>query len=175
MIERNRSVLQDWVHRLPFMQQSVLISAVRGPDGVSKYASIKYLLRWYRRCILLDAMTGTPLPKPHTEGGGSFTGKSFDFEEEEIEDWEPQMYEIFSRVLKEVDSFPHHFWLHFIHAVEIIGYQHPNLKVRCFWHNIYSMCVEDMHMHLETIEEMESRLGDTREGWLARSHPATTE
>lgn len=31
-----RSVLQDWVTSLSFMQQSVLIAAMRGPDGVEK-------------------------------------------------------------------------------------------------------------------------------------------
>jgi len=33
---KGRSVLQDWVHELTFMQQSVLIAAVRGPDGIRK-------------------------------------------------------------------------------------------------------------------------------------------
>lgn len=32
MSKNKRSVLQDWVIELSFMQQSVLISSVRGPD-----------------------------------------------------------------------------------------------------------------------------------------------
>jgi len=49
------------------MQQSVLLTAVRGPDGLPKYHSSKYLLRWYRRCILLSAMDGRVLEIQSTE------------------------------------------------------------------------------------------------------------
>ena len=31
------NVLQDWVSDLPMMQQTVLLTAVRGPDGLPKY------------------------------------------------------------------------------------------------------------------------------------------
>jgi len=32
----NKCVLQNWLLSLSYMQQSVLISAVRGPDGFDK-------------------------------------------------------------------------------------------------------------------------------------------
>lgn len=72
------TVLQDWVASLSFMQQTVLMTAVRGPDGVPKYGPTKMLLRWYRRCILLSAMDRVVLSSPNEHGGGSFTGPSFD-------------------------------------------------------------------------------------------------
>lgn len=49
-------VTQEWVHRLPFMQQTVLLTAVRGPDGIRKYHPCKDLLRWFRRCTLISAL-----------------------------------------------------------------------------------------------------------------------
>lgn len=70
------SVLQDWVQELPMMQQSVLLTAVRGPDSLPKYHPSKFLLRWYRRCILLSAMDGRVLTDPVEPVGGSFTGPS---------------------------------------------------------------------------------------------------
>ena len=34
--KHNISVTQFWVHELTFMQQSVLLTAIRGPDGLPK-------------------------------------------------------------------------------------------------------------------------------------------
>lgn len=60
------------------MQQTVLLTSIRGPDGVAKYHKVKYLLRWLRRCVLLSAMDGKVLGNPYDSNGGSFTGPSFD-------------------------------------------------------------------------------------------------
>ena len=70
------TVLQPWVSTLTMMQQTVLLTAVRGPDGVPKYGPTKMLLRWYRRCIVLSAMDRAILIDPLCDGGGSFTGPS---------------------------------------------------------------------------------------------------
>src|SRR4051812_21101410 len=67
-------VTQEWTHGLTMMQQSVLFTAVRGPDGIPKYSSVKYILRWFRRCVLLSAMDRKVFTDPITPGGGSFTG-----------------------------------------------------------------------------------------------------
>lgn len=68
------SVLQEWVEDLPMMQQTVLLTAVRGPDGLPKYHATKWLLRWYRRCTLLSALDGRVLSDPIERNAGSFTG-----------------------------------------------------------------------------------------------------
>ena len=72
------TVLQPWVATLTLMQQTVLLTAIRGPDGLPKYGPTKQLLRWYRRCILLSAMDQRVLTDPLQSGGGSFTGPSID-------------------------------------------------------------------------------------------------
>lgn len=58
-----RSVLQDWVHTLPLMQQSVLICAIRGEDGREKHAPGKIIHRYLRRCVLLSASASKGGPK----------------------------------------------------------------------------------------------------------------
>ncbi|MGH6753369.1 MAG: hypothetical protein ACREDP_14485, partial [Bradyrhizobium sp.] len=65
------------------------------------------------------------------------------------------------------------FQLHFLHAAEIVGYKHPDLQIRGWWHNTYLRLVHDMHLWPETEAQMDSRLGDDRSGWLARNDPAT--
>lgn len=58
------NALQDWVINLPLMQQSVLISAIRGPDGVAKKHKCKPLVRWFRRCVLVSAFDGAAITDP---------------------------------------------------------------------------------------------------------------
>lgn len=168
-----RSVLQEWLLMLPMMQQTVLLTAVRGPDGLPKYCKAKLLLRWYRRCILISAMDGAVLTDPFSEGGGSFTGPSC--QSHETHSWEVGMEEVVDEYLRELDAIPHHFQLHLMHAIEIVGYKHPDLRIRHWWYGVYLRLVNDMHLFPETEAQLDQRLGDNREGWLARSDPATTD
>ncbi len=192
----NRSVLQDWVHNLTFMQQSVLIAAVRGPDGIRKDHVAKLLLRWLRRCFLISAFNGQVLDRPYLPGGGSFTGQSMEgpyhgdtwgqkdalgsnrpMELEQIigrirERWEKHwpiaMDNLVTDYLRTLDELPHHFQLHFMHAAEILGYKHPDPLVREWWHRTYLRLVNDLHLFHEIEELMDLRLGDVESQWRER-------
>jgi hypothetical protein len=167
------AVTQTWVHELTMMQQSVLLAAIRGPDGQPKYGGgAKMLLRWYRRCILLSAMDGRVLSNPIEANGGSFTGPSLDGPDDQ-DPWSERMQEHVHDYLRQVDMLPHHYQLHFMHAVEIVGYKHPDPVIRMFWNRLYLRLVHDLHLWPETEEQLDSRLGDTRSGWLERADPAT--
>lgn len=54
------NVLQDWVQKLPYREQGVLVLALRGPDGVRKEHGAKNLVRAMRGCVMVPA-TGQPL------------------------------------------------------------------------------------------------------------------
>lgn len=176
----SKPVLQDWVTRLPFMQQTVLLTAIRGPDGLPKYGPTKFLLRWFRRCVLYSAMDGCALTDPRDTNGGSFTGPSLPgglaLPNAIGAGWEEGMNDLVGQYLREVDAIPHHFQLHFIHAAEIIGFKHPDERIRAWWsRGVYVRLVHDMHLHPETEAEMDRRLGDSRSQWLERADPATQE
>src|SRR5258708_4452122 len=117
------SVLQDWVTALPFMQQSVLIAVMRGPDGVEEIHKSKLLCRWLRRCIVISAFDKRALDNPTDAGGGSYTGPSCP---NIGQHWEEQMKDVVKGYLDGIDNLPHHFHLHFVHAMEILGYKHSN-------------------------------------------------
>lgn len=163
-------VTQEWTWELPMMQQTVLLTAVRGPDGLPKYGCVKMLLRWFRRCTLLSAMDGRVLDNPYDNNGGSFTGPSLPGK---VESWEPALNEIVDEYLRTLDAIPHHFQLHFMHAAEIVGYKHPDERIRRWWCGLYARLVNDMHVHPETESELDERLGDNRAGWLKRADAAT--
>ncbi|BCW88030.1 hypothetical protein sos41_11680 [Alphaproteobacteria bacterium SO-S41] len=169
------SVLQSWAAGLTFMQQTVLLAAVRGPDGTEKYAPIKYLLRWYRRCILLSSLDKCVLTDPHSRNGGSFMGPSYDISQCNERPWPVEMADIVSQYLRSLDGLPHHFQMHFMHAVEIVGYKHPDRQIRAFWHETYLRLVHDLHLWPETEAQMDKRLGDSRADWLARNDRATVD
>lgn len=167
-----KSVIQEWTSSLPMMQQTVLLTAIRGPDGLPKYGSVKMLLRWFRRCVLLSAMDGRALLNPCEVNGGSFTGPSVNPPHEA---WEFGMNSHVDVYLRELDAIPHHFQMHFMHGAEILGYKHPDERARAWWNTLYKRLVNDMHVHPETESEMDERLGDSRSGWLRRADTATVE
>jgi hypothetical protein len=166
-------VTQFWCHGITFMQQTVLLTAVRGPDGIAKYHPVKFLLRWFRRCTLVSSLDGRVLMSPTEEGGGSFMGKSFEADPDYEGHWNAQLDRLVGEYLRSLDELPHHFQLHLLHAAEIVGYKHPDDDIRAWWHSTYLRLVHDMHLWPETEEQMDSRLGDDRSAWLARNDPAT--
>lgn len=176
-------VTQKWTHQLTCMQQTVLLTAVRGPDGVAKYHPSKFMLRWYRRCVLLGALDHNVFENPFDPGGGSFTGPSFDDPAGlcmknlpglgERTGWTKPMQKVFDNYLQSLDELPHHFQLHFMHAAEIVGYKHPDPLIRSWWHYVYRELANDMHLNIESEEGLDYRLGDSEAQWREKSSEAT--
>ncbi|MHA7870702.1 MAG: hypothetical protein ACX93U_24855 [Salipiger thiooxidans] len=168
-------VTQEWTHALTCMQQTVLLTAIRGPDGVAKYHPSKYMIRWFRRCVLLGALDHNVFENPYDPRGGSFTGPSYSWSPAipHEESWTVHMQPVFDKYLQSLDELPHHFQLHFMHAAEIIGYKHPDPLIRDWWHYVYRELANDMHLNVETEEELDFRLGDSEAQWRAKSSKAT--
>lgn len=190
------SVLQPWVNDLSMMQQTVVIELARGPDGLTKYHISKYLLRWFRRCFLYSALDSGEqckpviLVTPDEKGGGSFTGPSYHFVDytdgssmcvagtymfsaNRGDGWSFIMQQIVGEYIRGADELPHHWYRHFMHGVEIMGYKHPDEHIRQFWHQVYTRLCRDLHLNPETIEQLNSRLGDNRADWIRAGDEAT--
>lgn len=175
----SKAVQQGWVLELSYMQQSVLMAAVRAPDGIRKDHPVKVLLRWYRRCVLLSAFDGRALLDPFEPGGGSFTGPFTHSHAEEFLNryitevsWQDErlrwLGEMRSVYLRHVDEMPHHFQLHFMHAAQIVGFKHDVDWVREWWRTFYEMIVNDAHLYPESEAQMDERLSDNERAWRAR-------
>lgn len=146
-------VTQEWTHDIPFMQQSVLLSALRNEDGVEKGHPSKNLIRWYRRCVVVSAFDGRVLTDPSEEGGGSYTGPVDDIEEAA------------DQFLRARDGMALHYFAHAMHAFEIVGYHHPDKEISEFWQRVYVRMAYALHLRPETKSEMNRRLGDNPETW----------
>jgi len=177
MVSRDmgRPVLQEWAMQCSLMQQSVLMGIVRGPDDTPKYHPVKPVLRWYRRCLLLSALDGQVITDPYDLRGGSFTGPSLSLTNPMLNDWKKEMWAKVDDFMQHMDQYPIHFWLHMMHAIEIMGYHHSDLDIREWWNALYQRMVHAMHVFPESQEQLDKRLGDTREGWVERSDPAVTK
>ncbi|WP_375458846.1 hypothetical protein [uncultured Enterovirga sp.] len=159
------SVVPDWFQELPLQQQSVLILALRGPDGVEKHHECKHLVRHYRATVLCAAKYGRWLQVG--EAADSFMSMASMSSEAA---WDEQVLNPFFDV---IDCLPHHYVAHLSHGAEILGYKHPDLLVRGHWLRCYLRFCEDRHHPPETEEQMDTRLSDwNRRQWDA---PPTAE
>lgn len=170
-------VTQDWIGDISLMQQTVLLSAIRGADGVAKGHRCKLLIMWYRRCVVLSAFDNRLLGNPWCHGGVSFTGPSLDASPAFGSDyWGHSLIGPLKNVtddfLKSRDDLPLHYFTHTMHAFQILGYKHPDPFVREYWLHVYVRMVHALHLWPETEEQMDKRLGDNEQGWKAREDHA---
>lgn len=151
-------VFQDWMLSLTMQQQSVLILALRGPDGIGKFHPMKEVVTRYRASVLKAAYLGRAMRVD--EGDATTFMTLLRFSEDAY--WE----ELCKLYFAHVDELPHHYHLHLMHGAEIIGYKHTDELFRWRWQTFYDRCCEDMHVTSETRSEMDLRLSDWhREHW----------
>jgi hypothetical protein len=148
---KHRSVQPEWCLALPIQQQSVLLLAARGPDGIAKAHPAKRIQRAYRACVLVAARYGRSL---------SWNEKADTFmcllEFSDSAKWTHAVEQFFLHA----DDLPHHFFMHLIHGAEILGYKHPDPRFRERWIDFYRQAVKDFHLTAETEQEMDARLSD---------------
>jgi hypothetical protein len=141
-----KSVLQDWVMNLGLRHQGVLVNATRGCDDAPKNDPSKMLTRCYR-AVILNAHVGDPR-------------KSASYIEWTGADILEERFENFRRNL---DHYPHHYVMHLIHAIEIVGYKHPDLAVSAQWERFYLKLCKGLHVNPETDEQLDARLNADEE------------
>jgi hypothetical protein len=135
-----KCVLKSWVKQLTLQMQGTLLCAMRGPDGSAKNDPAKKLVRAFRAVLTHNAL---PLgPNNSFAGDGSGVPAPGD------------VHEFFASI----DQYQHHWYMHFMHAAEIVGYCHPDQRIKNFWKDFYERCCWDAHVNPETKEQMLERL-----------------
>ena len=144
-----KSVLQDWVMELPLREQGTLLTAVRGCDEESKqwsrtgvaYSPGRRLTAFIRWCFMNPADV-----------------REVDFEEGAFFRSEPPS----PFKPSEFGHLPLHWYTHAMHALEIIGYRHPDMMVQGTAAALYGMMVHGLHLNVETRDQMIERLSEDR-------------
>lgn len=140
------SILKQWVTELGLRHQGCLLSAVRGCDDAPKDDPSKLFIRCFRSMIL-NSFCGDP-------------SKAASFVEEVHFG---ALLRRFNDLRKNLDHYPHHYVMHLIHAIEIIGYYHPDMETRENWNTFYRRLVAGLHLNAETKEELDKRLCATED------------
>lgn len=133
------SVVQEWLSgpKISWKQQTVVLSALRGCDGQSKYDLSKKMTRKLRSVIL------------HNAGAKNTTFMRDTMTLEEVRE-----------MAEDSDKYPIHYYMHMCHACEVIGFKHPDGEIRSWFHEAYLIIVDALHLRPETEEECDDRLRD---------------
>jgi hypothetical protein len=139
------SIIQDWVAALGLRHQGVLLTAIRGCDGVGKHDLSKPIMRAIRAICLVP------------------------YDERELTEPKGFMYydhvsfrDAVTTFSKNLDEYPMHFILHMLYALEVIGYGHSGVQTSEDFLWAYEMLVRKIHLRPESIIDMNVRLREDR-------------
>ena len=143
------SVLQNWVMELPLRYQGTLLTAVRGCDDEPKvwvktgvaYSPGRRLTAFIRCCFMVPA---DPREVGYEEGSFFMPDPPYPFKPSEF------------------GHLPQHWYSHAMHALEIIGYCHPNNKTKVEAKKLYHDMVHNLHLEPESEVDMHKRLTEDR-------------
>ena len=125
----------------------MLLTAVRGCDTAPKDDPSKMFCRMLRGTFLV-CHCGDPM-------------KAQSFIESPLVPINNPLDECKSRFTafrKNLDHYPHHYVMHIVHAVEIIGYYHPDGQIMECFHEFYCQLVKGLHVTLERKDALDRRL-----------------
>ena len=145
------SVVQDWVSSCSWKQQTVMLAAFRGCDGLPKHDPSKVFTKKMRATLLKNA-----------DRESTFMSEVADFSlspenKEPIDDF------FIDCSRGSMDAYPVHWFLHLLQAAEIVGYKCPHHAIREYWEYFYQCGVKAMHLNPETEAQLDERLSDKPE------------
>lgn len=136
------SIIQDWAADLGLRHQGVLVAAIRGCDSAPREDASKWLVRFYRGCLLRAHCGDVKKARSFmiwTEDEGEFWGHVGEF-------------------FKSIDHYPQHWLFHFMQAAHIMGRKMPGDQGD-WWLAFYHRFVCKLHLNPESEEQMDRRLG----------------
>lgn len=131
-------VLQEWVQRLSWKKQTVLLGAIRSPDTLTTL-KLKQITIWIRTKILnnADPMTG-------------FMHGSLN------------ELPLFEQVDREFERLPLHAAHHILLAMQVIGIEHPDTGgIGATARGFYSDAIFAQHLNPESPTQYEARYKDS--------------
>lgn len=140
-----KSILQDWVMELPLREQATLLTGIRGCDVVPKlpYDSLARQLTGYLRFLVLN-----PADEREVGMAGAF--------------FQSSVPDIKKHKMSELGHLPQHWYAHIMHAYEVCAYRLGNESGRINATNIYKEMTHNLHLPVESREDMITRLSEDR-------------
>ena len=142
----SRSVLRDWVMELPLREQGTLLTAIRGCDLTPKYP-LDSIERRLVAAVRYAVMVPADEREVDSEPGCFMISKP-----PAVDEFKPSA----------LGHYPQHWVAHIMHAMEVIGWRHPDADLRTDWRSLYRKMVHSLHLNEETFDQMHERLSEDR-------------
>ena len=138
----NESVVQPWLaEHCTLKMQTVLLTSFRGCDGAYKNDVGKVFTRIMRSTVLKNADPTTTFFPQYINVEEAYSSQIEDF-------------------FNDMDHYPVHWFMHLLHAAEIVGYKCPDLDTKQFWRKFYLRGVHELHLSPESRVSLDERLKD---------------
>lgn len=135
-------ILHGWILTLPLQMQFTLLLAIRQFDLADSCDSSRIIIHEYRKLILKEFNPTTPVEELNSE---------------------TQDRDFRKAILKWINDL-NKYNLNFINAImqssAIIGYKHPEVKIRRKWFDIYTKIAQRLNIHIETENDLNIRFGE---------------
>lgn len=142
------SVVKGWLGELcTLKQQTVVLAAFRGCDGVPKNDPSKQFTKNMRSSILINADINSTFYPGNVIELSSINKEAID-----------DFFIDCSR--GGLDAYPVHWLMHLLQAAEIVGYKCGNAPIAKYWMYFYLTGVNALHLNPETEEQLDTRLAD---------------
>ena len=140
------TVIKDWVTECcTWKQQTVLLSALRGCDGIAKENPSKDVSRLLRFTLIKDADSSSGYMTNEQCKSKVDLDKFFNY----------------------LDALPVHYVFHLAHAAAIVGYLHPESpdgyagwNPQKYWLDFYLRLCRSLHVNHENLRQLNARLAD---------------
>jgi len=135
--------------RLPLREQGTLLTAVRGCDDEAK--------QWTRIGVAdspgrrITAYVRWCFMNPADSREVDYEIGAF-FQSQPPAQFKPS----------EFGHLPQHWYSHIMHALEVIGFRHPDMLVRSTAYRLYAEMVYSLHLNVESREQFIQRLSEDR-------------
>ena len=141
-------VTAEWMDAIPLQAQTVILSALRGPDGVRKHHPCKGVQRAFRASVVKGGAYGRFLTT-EDEGDNFMRMPILDQFQGNVDDF-----------FKAVDELPGHYVIHLSHAAQCLAKWHPDPDTSEMWLRFYLRWCDELHIQPEGAASLEARLND---------------
>lgn len=137
----NTCSLHGWVLTIPLKQQIPLFLALRFCDTTASSDPSRVIITELRKDVLKEILP------------------TLQFDSLIQDSPEKDFRKMSSKMIIDINIYPISFIRSLMQAASIIGYKHPDPKTKRKWYDVYARLTQRLHLHVETEEDIDVRLG----------------
>lgn len=133
------SIIANWISDLPYKQQALLFMSLRNCDIVDFDDPSRILIHEIRKVIFKSSI---PVQ---------------DIDEISKENEDRDFRKLVIKVCINSNKYPMNFYKSLAITSAILGYHHPEFKIKKRWFDVYVKLAQKLNLHIESIEDLNLR------------------